>query len=125
MNHAFRVSIATLACALLPVTAAFAAPTVIEHVTGYTLAGDRLQRFDALAFEHGKVLATGHAAALRKTYRDAKVIDGHGKTLLPGLIDAHGHVLDLGLASVRIRLEGTSDLKDALERVRLHVQSIY
>jgi predicted amidohydrolase YtcJ len=120
MNRLLRVSLTTLAAALALVTTAAAAPTVIEHVKGYTLAGNHLQRFDALVFENGKVLATGRAATLRKSYADAKVIDGHGKTLLPGLIDAHGHVLDLGLASVRIRLEGTADLKDALDKVRAY-----
>jgi len=41
-------------------------PTLIVNVHGYTLADDRLKRFSGLAFEGGKVLASGNSAQLRK-----------------------------------------------------------
>ncbi len=94
------------------------AARLIEHVNGYTLAGNRLHHFTALAFEHGRVLATGEGAALRKQFPGARVIDGAGRTLLPGLIDAHGHVLDLGLERVQIQLTGTETLTEAQQRIR-------
>ena len=78
------------------------APTIVTNVHGYTLVGTKLEPFSALAFEAGKILEIGDAAALRSKYAKARVIDGHGRTLLPGLIDAHGHVLDLGLESVQV-----------------------
>ena len=34
-------------------------------------------------------------------------VDGGGRTLLPGLIDAHGHVIDLGFAALRLDVTGT------------------
>jgi len=108
--------------------AAAAAPargvtTVVANVHGYTLAGADLQTFTALAFEGGKVLQTGDAASLRLRYPSAHVIDGHGKTLLPGLIDAHGHVLDLGLRSTEIQLTGTTSLQQAQRIVRVYAQA--
>ena len=45
-------------------------------------------------------------------------IDGGGKTLLPGLIDAHGHVLGLGLAALQLDLVGTSSVADLQQRLR-------
>jgi predicted amidohydrolase YtcJ len=96
------------------------APTLIEDVHGYTLAADQLKAFDALAFEQGKVLETGEAAVLKRKYPGAQLIAGRGRTLLPGLIDAHGHVLDLGFETVRIRLTDTSSLGQALERIRAY-----
>jgi predicted amidohydrolase YtcJ len=96
------------------------APTLIEDVHGYTLAADQLRSFEALAFEHGKVLETGDGALLKRKYPGAQIIAGHGRTLLPGLIDAHGHVLDLGFDTVRVRLTGTSSLAEALEHVRAY-----
>ena len=113
MKQFVRIGIATLISGLALASPGHAAPTLIVNVDGYTLSGDRLAQFDALAFRDGKVLATGHAADLRSSYAGAQGIDGHGKTLLPGLIDAHGHVVELGLASVRIKLEGSVSLKDA------------
>ncbi len=95
--------------------------TLVEHVHGYTLVGERLRRFDALAFANGRVLATGSASILRRRYRDAERVDGGGKTLLPGLIDAHGHITDLGFQQTRIQLVGTQNLADAQQRIRAYV----
>jgi hypothetical protein len=46
------------------------------------------------------------------------VVDGGGKTLLPGLIDAHGHVLDLGMTQMTVQLTGTSSVADLQKRLR-------
>jgi predicted amidohydrolase YtcJ len=99
------------------------ATTIIANVHGYTLVGTKLERFSALAFEAGKILETGDAAGLRSKYAGARVIDGHGKTLLPGLIDAHGHVLDLGLESVQVQLTGTASLQEAEHKIRAYARA--
>jgi predicted amidohydrolase YtcJ len=77
---------------------AFSAATLIDNVHGYTLTGDdkKLRHFSALLFDEGKVVRTGDSATLRRAYPDARILDGNGGTLLPGLIDAHGHIIDLG-----------------------------
>ena len=106
-----------VASALAAVTAAGAAPTLIDHVHGYTLSQDRLVRFSALAFDNGRVLGTGTAAALRQRYPDALHLDGHGATLLPGLIDAHGHVMLMGTSMTAIELTGSHTLAEAQERI--------
>jgi hypothetical protein len=99
------------------------APTIVANVHGYTLVGTKLEQFSALAFEAGKVLEIGDAAGLRAKYARARVIDGHGKTLLPGLIDAHGHVLDLGLESVQVQLTGTASLQEAERMIREYARA--
>jgi predicted amidohydrolase YtcJ len=101
--------------------AAQADTELLEHVHGYTLAGEGLRRFDALAFANGRVLATGSVSTLRKRYPDSRHIDGGGKTLLPGLIDAHGHITSLGFQQTRIQLVGTQSLADAQQRIRSYV----
>ncbi|MDF2176820.1 amidohydrolase [Aliiglaciecola sp. CAU 1673] len=94
-----------------------AAPTLIENVQGYHILPDKgLVTFSALAFEDGKVLATGDASLLAK-YPDAKRIDGQGKTLLPGLIDAHGHLLGLGDNLLQVELREAKSAKDAVAKV--------
>jgi hypothetical protein len=110
---------------LLPLLAvpARANPTLIAHVHGYTLTDDGLREFGALAFEGGKVLATGDSAELRKRYPTAGFIDGRGMTLLPGLIDAHGHVLDLGLQATQIELSDTQSLPQAQARIRAYAKA--
>jgi predicted amidohydrolase YtcJ len=103
--------------------AAHGVPTVVADVHGYTLVGANLHPFTALAFEAGKVLETGDSTSLRSKYPTAHVIDGHGKTLIPGLIDAHGHVLDLGLVSVQVQLTGTKSLREAQQKIRAYAKA--
>lgn len=98
----------------------WAAPTLLEHIQGYTLAAGRLATFSGLAFEAGKVLETGDAAELHQKYPNAVLVDGHGKTLLPGLIDAHGHVFDLGIETVEIQLADTQSLTEGQARIRAY-----
>jgi predicted amidohydrolase YtcJ len=107
---------------LLIATASFsatAADLFVEHVNGYTLDGaGKLRRFDAVLVDQGKVVATGRRADLALRAQGARVIDGHGRTLLPGLIDAHGHVMGLGEMKMRADLTGTRTLAEALAATR-------
>ena len=51
-------------------------------------------RADAVAIANGKIVLAGSAEAARGAVgRDADVIDAGGRTVLPGLIDAHNHYL--------------------------------
>ncbi|PLP98355.1 amidohydrolase [Cupriavidus pauculus] len=120
MKKSIRTSL--LALAALAALHAHAAPTLVESVRGYTLQNDKVTQFSGLVFDQGKVLATGDAAALRARYPDAKRVDGQGKTLLPGLIDAHGHVFRLGFKTTEISLSGTKDLNEAQGIIRAYGQ---
>lgn len=102
---------------------ATAAPSLVENVHGYTLTGSGLTQFSALAFEHGKVLEAGDAPALRERFPGAQRIDGHGATLLPGLIDAHGHILSMGTAMTAIDLVGTQSLAEAQGQVSAYARA--
>jgi predicted amidohydrolase YtcJ len=50
------------------------------------------------------------------TFEDT--LDGHGQTLLPGLIDGHGHVEDLGFYALRLDVNGTQSLGELQQRLR-------
>ena len=93
--------------------------TLIDHINGIQVGrGGELQHFDRLLIgDDGKVIRTltgldGERLNVQKR------IDGGGRTLLPGLIDAHGHVMDLGFAALRLDLAGTSSLADLQQRLR-------
>jgi predicted amidohydrolase YtcJ len=106
------------------VLAAFAmasvqADTVIVNANGYTLnaKGDLIQ-FAALAFDdQGKVLAVGTNAEVAAKASGARQVDLKGRTVLPGLIDAHGHVFGLGQMLTQLDLSQTSSLPDALKAI--------
>jgi predicted amidohydrolase YtcJ len=123
VKQPLKLSIITFVLIVAASAPARGVPTVIANIHGYTLVGESLQSFSALAFEAGKVLEIGDDANLRAKYATAHLIDGGGRTLLPGLIDAHGHVVDLGLESVQIRLTGTTSLQQAQQRVRAYARA--
>jgi predicted amidohydrolase YtcJ len=103
------------ACALSSVQA----DTVIVNANGYTLnaKGDLVQ-FGALAFDDkGKILAVGTAAEVAAKAPGARQLDVQGKTVLPGLIDAHGHVFGLGQLLTQLDLSQTRSLPDALKAI--------
>lgn len=102
---------------------ALAEPTVVAPVKGYTFAGDKLVPFEALAFDKGRVLGVGEAASLAKQYPDARKIDGQGRTLLPGLIDAHGHVFRIGFRQSEVVVTDTRTLAEAQARIKAYGQA--
>ncbi len=121
MNRSLCLSLLGL---LAVAPASRAADLLVRNVHGYTLDHTgTLQHFDALLVDQGKVVATGSGKALAARAGDARVVDGLGKTLLPGLIDAHGHVLELGYARNQANLVGTTSLEQALGRIKTYAQA--
>ncbi len=74
---------------------------------------------EALAWdENGRVLAVGGAKELLARYPQATRIDAAGKTVIPGLIDAHGHLMGLGYALTSVDLVGARDKAEVMARLR-------
>lgn len=92
---------------------------LINNITGYTPVADskEVKTISWLAFEQGKILATGDGQTAKK-YSDCKTIDGAGQFLLPGLIDAHGHVSGLGNEMLRVKLRDVKSEELAVEQVK-------
>lgn len=96
--------------------------TIIHNIKGYSIDGDRLRIFKAVVFGDGKILEIGEFPYLERKYPGSEIIDGAGNVLLPGLIDAHGHVLGLGYSQLEVNLTGTESLEEALERIYSYYQ---
>jgi predicted amidohydrolase YtcJ len=65
---------------------------------------------EALAVKDGKILAVGAQDDVFKTKGPTtKVLDLGGKTLLPGFIDAHGHVFNVGVQAIAANLLAKPD----------------
>jgi predicted amidohydrolase YtcJ len=102
--------------ALLSTTAY--ADTLVSNVNGIQVGADgQLQHFTGLVIaDNGKVktVLTGPPPPIAFT----RTVDGGGRTMLPGLIDAHGHVMDLGFAALRIDVTGTHSIAELQQRLR-------
>lgn len=108
-----------LAAASIGPLASAHADTVIDHANGYTLnaKGDLVQ-FESMAFDDkGRIVAVGSAAEVAAKAPNAKHVDLNGQTVLPGLIDAHGHVFGLGGMLTQLDLSTTTSLQGALKAI--------
>jgi predicted amidohydrolase YtcJ len=113
----------TIAFAFATVSAlALAAPawadTLVDNVDGVTIDADgKVKRFNALVFdEDGKV-----TAVLTRSDKRPQVdyrLDGEGKVMLPGMIDAHVHVMDIGFGALTLDLSDTTSLEGALAKIK-------
>ena len=68
-------------------------PSLVDHVLMFDSVSGRYLPDRAVLIADGKVAAVGAAGSI-KAPAGTTVIDGHGKTLLPGLWDSHQHVGD-------------------------------
>ena len=102
------------------VGSASAERVVLMNVAGVTPTSSGMQQFSAMVIEDGRVvqLLAGPDIAYRKP---STIIDGDRKYVLPGLTDAHGHVLGLGELKLQADLRGTTSIDDAVGRIRKHM----
>lgn len=95
--------------------------TVFTNINGYSINDNKLINFTSIAFEDGKVLEIS-SEPLSEKYKGT-VIDGEGKTMLPGLIDAHGHVMMLGFQELNVNLAGITSLEETLAKVEAYANA--
>lgn len=98
------------------VTCSSNAETLLFNINGKTLKQDKVVSFSAISFEADRITGVYANPPSDKSYSES--IDGQGAHLLPGLIDAHGHVLNYGQALNNVDLVGTSSVKDAQARIK-------
>lgn len=113
---------ALAATSLLALAVPALADTLVDNVDGVTIGEDgKVKRFTGLVFdEDGKVvavLARGEARP-KVDYR----LDGKGRVLIPGMIDAHVHVMDIGFGALTLDLSETTSLEDALAKIKAFAQ---
>ncbi|WP_347158614.1 amidohydrolase [Pontibacter chitinilyticus] len=82
----------------------------------YTV-NDAFDKAEAFAVKDGKIIEVGTSAAIRQKYKASEELDAEGKTIYPGLIDAHTHFYRYGLGLQSADLEGTLSFKDVVQQV--------
>jgi len=116
MTKIKHVSIALALLITITITVA-QADTALHNIKGYTSTNDGIVPFSVLVYDDaGKVIATGDDHLLA-AYPDAKLRDGGERTVLPGLIDAHGHVYGLGVLKANLDLTGSANVEVAIAAI--------
>lgn len=107
---------------LLPCLHAIPAQAEVKLLVADTIrTGDPAQPVvGAIAWESdsGKVLDVGSADALLQLYPQAPRIDVGDATVVPGLIDAHAHIMGLGNTLMQADLTGARNRGEVLERLK-------
>lgn len=105
-----------LLLALIPAPAL--ASTLIDNIAGITVnRAGQVDHFTGFVIDDegriAQLLDFGDQPETRPDYR----IDGEGRTVMPGFIDAHLHLSSLGFSTMVLDLSATQSLDEALSRL--------
>jgi len=119
------LSILLLGILLFGVTPATQPPSIVDlvFINGniYT-ANDKQPHVEAVAVRGDRIVFAGsNTDAQRYQGRRTRVIDLHGATVVPGLTDAHCHLIGIGQREMTLNLEGITSLEDFLAKVKTRV----
>jgi len=92
-------------------------------LNGKIFTGAKSGIVEALAVTDGKVTAVGTTSDMKSKYEAQynaeQILDLRGRTVVPGLIDGHLHVIREGLHfNLELRWDGVRSLKDGLAMIR-------
>jgi predicted amidohydrolase YtcJ len=98
-------------------------PDVILHRGLFTTLDRSNPHAEAVAIKDGKFTAVGRAnEVMALAGPNTKIIDLHGKRVLPGLIDNHCHIIRGGLNfNLELRWDGVRSLADAMAMLKAQV----
>jgi len=120
MSHSGRFLLVATLLALFtaPVVAQpAAADLVVVNARIYTAEGAR-PVVEAMAVREGRIVFTGDAAGARALAgARTQVLDLGGRTVIPGMTDAHAHVAGLGSSLQSVNLVGTRSYDEVIARV--------
>jgi hypothetical protein len=114
-------------CGLMMVAAApqvhAQADWVLHNAQIYTVNDDQPEA-EAMAVRGARILMVGSDQDVLATYPDARRVDADGRTVVPGLIDAHVHLMGLAESLIQVDLVGTSSKQDIIERLEDFAQDL-
>lgn len=112
-----------LAAALLPAPAF--ADALIDNVTGLTLdRNGKVERFTGMVIDKdGKVAKLLQRGDKRPDRGLDFRYDGKGRVLMPGLIDGHGHVMELGFKAMTLDLTAAKSLDEAKAMIAAYAKA--
>lgn len=93
---------------------------IVSHAKVYTADGG-FAVLESFAVRKGKIVAVGTNESIALVYESDSSLDVQGKTILPGLIDAHCHFTNYGLGLQECDLVGTKSFAEVIDRVKKYL----
>jgi predicted amidohydrolase YtcJ len=90
---------------------------IVFNSNTYTV-DSAFSRIEAFAVNEGKFLAVGTTDEIQGKYTSDHILNAEGKTITPGLIDAHCHFFGLGMNQQVVDLVGTESYDEILLKVK-------
>jgi predicted amidohydrolase YtcJ len=114
-----------LAAALVPVEAAAAPAADLVLRGGRVWAGKGRRAATAVAVKDGRVAALGSDADVQSLIGPGtRVVDLHGRLVVPGFNDAHVHFLSGGFGLLSVDLRDARDEQDFVRRIAAHARTL-
>jgi predicted amidohydrolase YtcJ len=85
----------------------------------YTVT-EKQPKAEAVAVKADRIVFVGSNEDAKK-FHAAKIVDLHGRTVVPGFTDSHCHIFGIGEREMRLNLEGINSLDDFLTTVKERV----
>ncbi|MEL6811761.1 MAG: amidohydrolase [Bacteroidota bacterium] len=95
---------------------------LVQNANVYTV-NDNFDNATAFVVKDGKILEVGETEILQQKYVPTEIYEAGGNTIVPGLIDAHAHLYNLGVTMQQVDLVGTTSIAEVLERVSAFQES--
>ncbi len=92
------------------------ADLIITNANIYTV-NETAPKAQSFAVKDKLIIAIGTSKEISQQFRSENTVDLEGKTIVPGLIDAHCHFNNLGLSMQTVDLRGTSSFEEIIEKV--------
>lgn len=103
-------------CKSEPVAAPLPDAQMIIGATFVTM--DRGPAPEAMLIKDGRILGLGAPVDLSQLSDDILVTDMSGKTIIPGVVDSHVHVRELGMDAIKVDLVGVKNVDEIVARIR-------
>ena len=92
------------------------ADLIITNAKIYTV-NQKFEVAESMAMVNGKILAVGKTSDILKNFKSKNIQDLQGKTVLPGLIDAHCHFTGFATDKWKCELWGTKSWDEIVARM--------
>jgi len=116
---AFALLLVSTAIAASPALAPAAfADVLVDNVDGVTADGKGgVERFEGFLIGNDGRIAEVYRHGDKRPKKVDYQVDGKGRAVVPGMIDAHGHVMGTGFAKMTLDLSMAKTLDEALSRI--------
>ncbi len=118
------ITLLLMTLSLMSADAAWAQNALVVHNADVYTMNDEQRRAEAFAIVDGRIEFVGTSQGALERYPEARRLDVQGRTVIPGLIDAHAHLMGLGTGMLEVDLMGAKSIDEVIERLTAFAEDL-